>query len=751
MATTGQLIRIFTILTTLGQEAVVDSKEASIIGMRSELKTLIHDEKVVTAKVQKMRLQALKAKYAATKTEILAAEWEKMRLPELLKRLLQRNMAVKNIRANEAENLSMKADEVRNKIHEYKSALIIRLAKATGFELSPEVSDKDIGQSKEGRQLQSLLKELEDAEAALKEASQKNNFDAETAALKYKNAVENAIMREEEKPVELLLNEPKDVGFKKAKLLVDTIFEMMRKVVEKEITEIPPYDVSKYGELVSLVESENYDIVEQTWISRPFSLITILYDKRTHQNIYYVSEPALNSFEDALFRKVKDSLKILLLEHEVDFNRMSKELVLYNNFIKILDLYGIELIPVSLYKIWYYIKREYVGYGKLDVLIKDPMIEDVSVVGADTPVYLYHRKYMNIPTSIIFGEDELDQTIMKLAQTSGKTISVGYPIMNARLPDGSRLEATLGREVTTRGGTITIRKFREVPLTPIDLIKYETFNTEIMAYLWLAVENNKSMIFVGGTASGKTSTLNAVSLFIPSDSKVISIEDTRELTLYHKNWIPGIVREAFAGQEAQVIDMFELLRSALRQRPEYLLVGEVRGKEASTLFQAMSTGHTTFSTMHAGDIQTAVNRLINEPINVPLMMLSSLDLMTVQVLRTMGRKRVRRMDTLSEVVGIDAATGNISTREVYKWDPVLDRMKASGSSKVLDDIMLMKGWSREHLNKELENRRAVLQYMADKDINDYRDVSHIIQLYSSDNENLMSFIRVGKDIPLVKR
>ena len=646
-----------------------------------------------------------------------------MGLPELLKKLLQRNKAVKNTRTKETESMRLKADEGKN----------------------------EIGESNEGEQLQSLFKELEEAEAALKEASQKNNVHAQNAALKYKNAVENAIMREKEKRIKPNLNEPRDTEFKKAKLFVDTIFEMMRKVVEKEITEIPPYDASKYGELVSPVHSEDYDVVEQTWISQPFSLISILYDKRTHQNLYYVSEPVLSSFEDALFRKVKDSLKILLLEQDVDFNRMSKELVLYNNFIKILDLYGIELIPVSRYKIWYYLKREYVGSGKLDVLIKDPMIEDISVVGADTPIYLYHRKYMNIPTNIIFEEEELDQTIMKLAQTSGKSISVGYPIMSARLPDGSRLEASLGKEVTTRGGTITIRKFREVPLTPIDLIKYETFNTEIMAYLWLAVENNKSMIFVGGTASGKTSTLNAVSLFIPSDSKIISIEDTRELTLYHKNWIPGIVRETFAGQEAQVIDMFELLRSALRQRPEYLLVGEVRGKEASTLFQAMSTGHTTFSTMHAGDIQTAVNRLINEPINVPVMMLSSLDIMTVQVLRTVGRKRVRRMDTLSEVVGIDAATGNISTREVYKWDPVLDKMKASGTSKVLDDIMLTKGWSREQLNKELENRRAVLQYMLDKDITDYREVSYIIQLYASDNENLMSFIIDGKDIPLVKR
>jgi len=744
-----QLTGIISNYLILGKEAVVDSKEAILIGMRYELKTLIHDEKVVTAKVQKMRLQALTLKYAATKAEMLASRWGKMRIPELLKKLLQRNMAVKNTRAKEAQNLSMKADEARNIIHESKRALIINLSKETGFELPAGVSQKDIEESTEGQQLQSLLKELEKAQAALREASPKTKFIEQTAALKYKNAVENAIIRIEENHIKPLLYEPKAKGFKKAILLVDTFLEMVRKVVEKEITQIPPYDVSKYGELVNFVPSENNDIIEQTWISRPFSLITILYDRRTHQNLYYISEPDLNSFEDTLVRKVRDSLKILLLETEVDLRHMNKELVLYNSFIRILDLYGIELTPVSRYKIWYYIKREYVGSGKLDVLLKDPMIEDISVVGSDTPVYLYHRKYMNIPTNMIFGKEELDQMIMKLAQASGKTISLGYPIMNASLPDGSRIEATIGQEVTTRGGTITIRKFREVPLTPIDLIKYETFNTEIMAYLWFAVENNKSMIFVGGTASGKTSTLNAVSLFIPSDSKIISIEDTRELTLYHKNWIPGIVREAFAGQEEiQVIDMFELLRSALRQRPEYLLVGEVRGKEAYTLFQAMSTGHTTFSTMHAGDIQSAVNRLINEPINVPVMMLSAMDIMIVQVLRNMGRKRVRRMDTLSEFMGIDAATGDISTREVYKWDPVHDRMKASGTSKVLDDIMHMKGWGREQLNKELDNRRAVLAYMIDRDINDYRDVSYIIQLYSSDNENLLSFIREGKDIPL---
>src|SRR3990170_1836844 len=516
----------------------------------------------------------------------------------------------------------------------------------------------------------------------------------------------------------------------KTYLLINTIHEFITsKLIEREITEIPVYDISKHGELVTFTPPQDFDVVEQTWVSRPFTLVTILNNRRTHKNLYNISEPVLTDFEKALLQRIFDSLKVFLLEHEIDFNRMDKELILYTNFIKILDVYGIDLAPPSLHKIWYYMKRDYVGYGKLDVLLKDPMIEDISCDGADISVYLYHRKYTNIETNVIFEEEELNMTILKLAQISGKSISTGYPIMNARLPDGSRLEATLGREVTTRGGTITIRKFREEPFTPIDLIKYGTYDVYVMAYLWLAVENNKNIIIVGETASGKTTTLNAISLFIPSESKIITIEDTRELTLYHKNWIPATVRETYMGQESADIDMFELLRSSLRQRPEYLLVGEIRGKEAYTLFQAMSTGHTTFSTMHAGSIQTAVNRLLSEPINVPLMMLSSLDIMIIQVLRSVGRRRVRRVDTLSEFVGINAATGDISTRELYRWNPVHDVIEETGSSNVIDDIMNSRGWSREQVREELDNRKAVLQYMLEMEINDYRDVSTIIRRY----------------------
>ncbi|MDO8725795.1 MAG: type II/IV secretion system ATPase subunit [Candidatus Methanoperedens sp.] len=530
-----------------------------------------------------------------------------------------------------------------------------------------------------------------------------------------------------------------------------TVIEVMKgSFGEKEVTRIPEFDTSKYGELVSYSPPQEYETVEQTWVSRPFTLVTVINNRRTHRNMYVVSEPVLTDFEQNLMQRVYESLKVFLLECDIDFNQMNKELILYNNFLKILEVYGIDLPQASFFKIWYYMKRDYIGYGKLDVLFKDSMIEDISCDGIDIPVFLYHRKYTNIETNIKFEEDELNMMILKLAQVSGKSVSSGYPILNARLPDGSRLEATLGREVTTRGGTITIRKFREQPFTPVDLIKYGTFTAEVMAYLWLAVENNKNIIIVGETAAGKTTTLNAISLFIPSESKVITIEDTRELTLYHKNWIPATVRETFMGQEAADIDMYELLRSALRQRPEFLLVGEIRGKESYTLFQAMSTGHTTFSTMHAGSIQTAVNRLLSEPINVPLMMLSSLDIMIIEVLRHVGRKRVRRTENVSEFVGINAATGDISTREVYKWNPTHDSIDKSGTSNVLDVIMNGRGWDRERLNKELEDRKAVFQYMLDNDINDYRDVTSIIRRYSEESEETMAIIKEGRTLLLEK-
>src|SRR5665647_3862320 len=214
-------------------------------------------------------------------------------------------------------------------------------------------------------------------------------------------------------------------------------------------------------------------------------------------------------------------------------------------------------------------------------------------------------------------------------------------MIDATLPDGSRLQLTLGKEVTTRGTSFTIRKFREEPFTPIELMEYHTFSPDALVYFWFSIENAKSLIFIGGTASGKTTSLNAVSLFITPLAKVVSIEDTREITLYHDNWIASVTRESVA-EAGATIDMFALLKAAMRQRPEYILVGEVRGHEAQTLFQAMNTCHTTFSTMHAGSVDAAIHRLESEPLNVPRNMLQALNIISIQALIYQGTARVRR-------------------------------------------------------------------------------------------------------------
>ena len=418
-----------------------------------------------------------------------------------------------------------------------------------------------------------------------------------------------------------------------------------------------------------------------------------------------------------------------------------KSRVLRRKALELLGYYSIDLKPRSVHKILHFLERNYVGYGKLDAMLNDPHIEDISCDGIGVPVFIYHNVHKNIETNVTFGEEYLNSFVIQLAQRGGKHISIGSPMVNATLPDGSRLQATLGKEVTTRGSSFTIRRFKEDPFTPIDMLNFKTCSSEMLAYLWLAIENNKSMILAGGTASGKTSALNAVSMFIPPIAKVVSIEDTRELTLHHENWIAGVTREAIIAHEGVgEISMFELLKAALRQRPEYILVGEVRGAEALTLFQAMSTGHTTYSTMHASDIETLLNRLQGEPINVPHAMLQALNIVCIQMQTYIGSERVRRTKTLLEITGLDQRTGGVRINDLYTWNPANDTFEYSGNSYVLDLIMDERGWTKKQLTEALSDRKEILEYMAERGINDYKEISQIVQQYSLDPDAVLTAI-----------
>jgi flagellar protein FlaI len=393
-------------------------------------------------------------------------------------------------------------------------------------------------------------------------------------------------------------------------------------------------------------------------------------------------------------------------------------------------------------KIYYHIFREYIGYHLIDIIMKDEGIEDVSCDGPDVPIFLYHKKYEEITTNVQFeNSEELDSFVVRLAQICGKQISIFSPIVDGKLPDGSRLQATLARTVT-KESTFTIRRFRSNPLTPIDLIQYQSLSLDMAAYFWIAIENSSSILFCGGTASGKTTALNALSLFIPSAYKVITIEDTREISLPHKNWIAGTTRQGFSVSDDKTgkdIDMFDLIRAALRQRPKVIMVGEVRGREAYSLFQAMSTGHTAYSTVHASDIHTLIQRLENPPIELPRALLTSLDIIVFQNAIDIGKKSVRRMTSVTEVIKLDPETNQLIFMEPFHWvSKTDDRFESGGGSKILNVIRLQNSWTEEDLEKELENRKTILQWMIQTNKRDYREVGRIVAEYENHPQELLA-------------
>ncbi|MHC1626740.1 MAG: type II/IV secretion system ATPase subunit [Methanoculleaceae archaeon] len=503
--------------------------------------------------------------------------------------------------------------------------------------------------------------------------------------------------------------------------------------------EIRRYSFEKTGPLVEPTIPGDYEEVERYWVQEGLSLVVIALNRRTRQKEYLLYEPVLTEFQYELLERLYEDLRdVLILTDEAMYGQPAD--VLLAKIYELLDDYHIKLDDEALFKIQYYILRNYLGWGRIDALIRDEEIEDISCDGIGVPIFLYHRVHSNIRTNISFDEESLNSLAITLAQRSGKHISISSPMLDATLPDGSRLQLTLGKEVTSRGTSFTIRKFRARPFSPVELLEQNTFSVDALVYFWMAIENNKNLIFIGGTASGKTTSLNAVSLFIPPLAKVVSIEDTRELTLYHENWIATVTRTGLTETGVGNIDMFDLLKAAMRQRPEYILVGEVRGPEAQTLFQAMSTGHTTLSTMHAGDVDGAIHRLENEPLNVPRNMIQALDVVSLQALVYRGRERVRRCQEIVEVVGIDQVTGNLRVNTVFEYDPVTDLFTYTGRSKVYNEIMAVRGWSKVELDAELERRRRILLAMKEEGIRDYIPVSIIFQAYAINPGDVMENI-----------
>mgnify|MGYP001082170024 CR=1 FL=1 len=481
-------------------------------------------------------------------------------------------------------------------------------------------------------------------------------------------------------------------------------------------------------------------------IQEPYIYAAIVKDPETQKTLYEVIEPTLQQEEERRLQEVKT-----FLMEEVDVNlkeietKEKAENYLKEKTREIIKKYRIKIPPEAVDKLVYYIIRDFVGYGKIDPLMKDHLIEDISADGVNIPIYVWHRLYESLPTNIIFRDEaELNSFIIRLAYLSGKNISIASPILDSSLPDGSRVYLTYGSEVTRRGSTFTIRRFRVDPLTISDLIAFNTLSSEMAAYLWYIIENRASVVVAGGVAAGKTTMLNCLSMFIKPEMKIVSIEDTQELNLPHENWVPSVVRLGFGHEDKRegAITLFDLLKAAVRQRPDYIILGEVRGEEAYTLFQAMATGHLGMSTIHAESVEAVINRLESEPMNIPKPLITMTDVMMVMTRSEIEGKPARRVSTSTEVLELDPEKKNILTEEVFRWNPREDKFVFSGHSALLERHMKKLGIGEEGIRRELHRRKIVLEWMVRKGIRRYTDVTNVIREYYANPNRVLQRARV---------
>jgi len=452
---------------------------------------------------------------------------------------------------------------------------------------------------------------------------------------------------------------------------------------------------------------------------------------------YTVIEPTLSDRDKKNFEIIK---KLLITELSVSLTEIktkkSAEIKLTRKISQLIKKYRLEIPSKNLSKITYYAIRDFIYLGKIEPLMRDHMIEEISCDGTNIPLYIWHREYESIPTNILFKTDkELNNFARKVSYVSGKHVSMANPIVDAALPDGSRINLTLGHEITKRGSTFTIRRFRADPITITDLIKFHTMSSDIAAYLWYVAEKNSTMLVAGGTASGKTTALNALATFVRPGQKIVTIEDTQELNLPHENWIPAVSRQNFTDGQIGEINQYDLLRAALRQRPDIIIVGETRGREAYTLFQAMATGHGGFSSIHADSVEATLTRLASSPMDIPKPLIANtLDLIYLQLKLRVKDKSVRRVIQISEIAGMDEKTGEIRTHEIFKWDPHTDTHSYAGNSVVLDKIKERHGENDEQINYELSKRKLAIEWMVKNNIRGHKEVSKNIREFYADPE-----------------
>jgi len=489
-------------------------------------------------------------------------------------------------------------------------------------------------------------------------------------------------------------------------------------------------------------------VIERYPLYEPFAQVIIVQNPKTGEHKYILDELQLDPLERNVYNRI---LEILLAEIESPKEEIADPRKFFaEEAKKIVEKYRISLgwLPdVSWYKILYHAERDLVGFGKIDPLMRDPNIEDISCDGVNRPVYIWHRNHESIETNLQFENDEiLDNLVVKLVHMAGKHVSTAFPIVDASLPGKHRLAVAYRREITPFGTAFTIRKFKEDPYSIIDLINIGTFSEEMSAYLWICLENRASVMVLGGTAAGKTTALNALACLVKPGNKIMTIEETAELNLSHENWVSLISRQSYGlgGSSVGEVGLFDLVKTCMRHRPDLMIVGEVRGQEAYVLFQALATGHGGMCTMHAENITSAVRRLTQKPMDIspayiPLMNIV-MSVQRVHLVKNGEKRAYRRVLNVNEIADYEKYI------QPFKWDPLKDEQKMDLEGSVQFSLIAERlGTTVQDLIGEMNRRRDVLHWMREQKIRSYKDVANIIAEYYARPKPFYEKIMTGEE------
>jgi archaeal flagellar protein FlaI len=490
----------------------------------------------------------------------------------------------------------------------------------------------------------------------------------------------------------------------------------------------------------------------------PYAFVRISFEPEAGELLYQILEPTLHPGEPEKIKQIRGRMEASMAQEELPIGEgqtleesAGLQEYLHQKFLTTIDLYDIEVAERRRPILLYYLRREFIGLGRTDAVLRDPFLEDISCLGPGVPLFVFHRVFGSLRTNLRYeGELELNRYIFRLAQIAGKHVSIYQPILDATLQDGSRINLTLGTEVTRKGSTFSIRKFSQDPVSPIDLLRFGSVSAFELAYFWTLIEHHRSLLISGGTAAGKTTFLNAISMFIRPEDKIVSIEDTPEIQIDHQNWIQSIARTGYGTgasgispsgvsglssvhtKSSGTVTLFDLLVAALRQRPEYVIVGEVRGVEAFTLFQAISVGHASLSTIHAGSVAELLHRVENEPMNIPRVLFQALDAVAFPAQVTVNQNRVRRVLGVTEILDVDATTHELLTNDTFRWEPTTDSFTYLGRSFVLEEVAARSGKDLTAMEAEVRRKEMFLRLMERHQVSYFKDVSRAIAAYYVD-------------------